>query len=168
MSVLTTDILATIRKDLAKLEEEIARLDAQRANLVTTCNYLKGTAKYYAASVNLGSTRKLVDVMYRKMSEEGKPLHRTELFEFLQSEGIQVGGVRPINNMTAHMSLDDRFESVGDGRWGLVEWRQDENKEGNSRPGLNPLRDPSPEGEAARRGHHLEEARAHEALKRRM
>ena len=53
----------------------------------------------------------------------GYPLDRDSIFHALQTRGIEVGGKVPRQTLSAHMSNDPRIESLGEGQWGLVEWR---------------------------------------------
>ena len=62
--------------------------------------------------------------IYRSLKAVGKPLRREVVYEDVLDMGIQVTGKNPMSNLSAHMSLDARIESVGGGLWGLYEWRQ--------------------------------------------
>ena len=62
----------------------------------------------------------LRNAMAEILAAEG-PLHRREIYERLVRLGVQIGGQDPINNLSAHLSLDSRFENVGVGIWQLRE-----------------------------------------------
>lgn len=68
----------------------------------------------------------LAEVLYQKLKDLGQPIHRKQLHRYVTEDmGLFVRGDNPVNNLTAHMSNDARFESTkGDGMWGLTEWRQ--------------------------------------------
>ena len=68
----------------------------------------------------------LAEVLYQKLKDRGQPIHRKQLHRYATEDmGLFVRGDNPVNNLTAHMSNDARFESTkGDGMWGLTEWRQ--------------------------------------------
>ncbi len=74
----------------------------------------------------------LVEVLYQKLKDHGQPIHRKQLHRYaIEDMGLFVRGDNPVNNLTAHMSNDARFESTkGDGMWGLTEWRQGDTPKG--------------------------------------
>ena len=61
------------------------------------------------------------DISYNALQEHGKPIHYTELMKLIQ-ESVTIGGKDPRSNMTAHLSNDKRFKSLGNGVWTLNEW----------------------------------------------
>ncbi len=69
---------------------------------------------------------------YQKLKDHGQPIHRKQLHRYaIEDMGLFVRGDNPVNNLTAHMSNDARFESTkGDGMWGLTEWRQGDTPKG--------------------------------------
>ena len=107
---------------------ELVRLREQKEELDVKVASLEGTLVHFASlpieEVHKTDGRKVKDTLHKRLTEEGQPMHRTILYEFLKSEGIFVGGDNPVNNMTSHMSHDIRFESEGEGNWGLAEWRR--------------------------------------------
>ena len=62
------------------------------------------------------------DAIHAILLAEGKSLHRNEIYRQLVAQGITIAGQKPISNVGAHLSLDPRFKSVGEGRWGLAVW----------------------------------------------
>ena len=62
----------------------------------------------------------LDDAIFAVLSAE-RPLHRSDIHDRVVEMGVKVRGLNPVNNVTAHMSLDPRFHSVGGGMWDLVD-----------------------------------------------
>ena len=71
-------------------------------------------------AVPSSSSESLRDVIHEILSDE-HPLHRREVHARLAERGVRVAGQDPVNNVGAHLSLDDRFMSLGGGLWDLVE-----------------------------------------------
>ena len=116
------------REVVEYLTEEVARLRQQRQNLQDIETKIQATILHLAAHPRTNgsgpaTSKNLAEVAYQRLSREGRPMHRKLLYDYLIGAGVSVGGQNPVGNMTAHMSQDARFESVGDGSWGLVEWR---------------------------------------------
>ena len=96
-------------------------------------------------------SRILRNALYQRLQFEEKPIHRNDLYQHLVNLGIHVNGDNPVNNMTAHMSNDARFESVGEGMWGLYEWTHiemptymlDDDRLGANHPEKAPVRNRS-------------------------
>ena len=65
-----------------------------------------------------GSDNDLRSSIAEILATEG-PLHRIEIHDRLVERGVQIGGQRPVNNVSAHLSNDSRFENVGRGVWQL-------------------------------------------------
>lgn len=51
----------------------------------------------------------------RLIEEAGRPLKTAELFEGVAGSGVDVGGLNPANNLSAHLSHSDRVHSTPDG-----------------------------------------------------
>ena len=62
----------------------------------------------------------LDDAIFAVLSAE-RPMHRSDIHDRVVEMGVKVRGLNPVNNVTAHMSLDPRFHSVGGGMWDLVD-----------------------------------------------
>ena len=77
-----------------------------------------------------------VDVAYRILTESGKdnPLYFKDLIleildkknKSVQNEAVAVSEVYTMINM------DSRFQHLGEGKWGLVEWNPPDSKRGRS------------------------------------
>ena len=70
-----------------------------------------------------GADSSLRDAIADILSVDGT-LHRRDIYERLVNRGVQIGGQNPISNVSAHLSIDSRFENVGRGLWQLA--KQDE------------------------------------------
>ena len=70
-----------------------------------------------------GADNSLRDAIADILSVDGT-LHRRDIYERLVNRGVQIGGQNPISNVSAHLSIDSRFENVGRGLWQLA--KQDE------------------------------------------
>lgn len=135
---MVVDILSA---EMAGLQDQKSRLDAEMDNLRSQVADLekkiehfsqvlvhfgeKGDAEGVTPTPTNGRTQtdpKLTDHLYQMLKDVGHPMHRRNLYKNLQALGIHVAGDHPVNNMTAHMSQDGRFESKGAGEWGLAEW----------------------------------------------
>ncbi len=62
----------------------------------------------------------LHDAIFAVLSAE-RPLHRRAIYDRVRDMGVTVRGENPVNNVSAHMSLDPRFQSVGGGLWDLTQ-----------------------------------------------
>ena len=114
---------STTVKDIST---ELERLQEEKEKLDKRVEELKGTLLHFQelmeSELPSSSPQTIKDAVRARLAQEGKPMHRKDLYDHLQQLGIRVNGQNPVGNMTAHMSQDDRFESVGDGRWGLRQW----------------------------------------------
>ena len=73
----------------------------------------------------------LKDAIYQILAIDG-PLHRKVIYERLMQNGVRVGGQKPLDNVGARMSQDDRFMRLGGGLWGLVEQSDGNTETGTS------------------------------------
>ena len=68
------------------------------------------------------NVRGLSNALYQRLAKAEQPMHLRTLYDFLANSGFQVVGDNPLNNIWDHMSNDPRFESLGEGTWGLWKW----------------------------------------------
>ena len=61
---------------------------------------------------------------YDLLKGVGHPLLYTQVHDILDAMGVEIGGQSPPQNVIAHMSGDSRFETKGNGLWGLSEWSE--------------------------------------------
>ena len=138
-----------LRRALRRLEDERRRIDEQHRAILETLRYFDqlrdvgdpdsgrvGTAsgsghlenrlavdpsETVHSEIKEASTGDgLRDAIYGILSAE-HPLHRRTIHDRLLEKGVRIGGRDPVNNVGAHLSLDDRFMSLGMGLWDLVE-----------------------------------------------
>ena len=98
-------------------------------HLYASANQLRVSALDFSESSGSGqsttSTPQLSDAIYCILRSGGS-LHRGTIYERLVEMGFQIGGQHPINNMSARLSLDTRFKSLGGGVWTLAESADEE------------------------------------------
>ena len=132
-----------LRAALKSVEEERRQLDELYQALITTLSYFEGLDRTEgqpgdvvsspARSLrgilqgirtrgegrrqrNAGDIR---DAMEEALKNEG-PLHRRELYERLVERGWSLGAEDPLGYVSSRLSTDPRFESLGNGMWGLA------------------------------------------------
>ena len=131
--------ISDLRAAISRLKAEKRSIDEQLQALTTTLLYFEGAnqggrpaSPTSPVPTNVrsegsgrpqyrGTAKNIRNVMAEILVAEGGPLHRREIYDRLVSKGVQIGGQRPINTMSAHLSLDTRFEGVGKGKWQLSE-----------------------------------------------
>lgn len=68
----------------------------------------------------------------------GGPRHYTDIYRQLLDRGFDVTGKDPKKNVGTHLSNDDRFASLVEGRWALKSWH-DAQSQSSSRPTAEPV-----------------------------
>ena len=121
MGVSTKEVVAFLSEELEKLHKQEQELHALQESLKATMLHIADNPRGNGAGPL--TSKNLTEVAYHRLREVGEPVHRKALYDYLITQGLTIGGQNPVGNMTAHMSQDARFESVGDGHWGLVEWK---------------------------------------------
>ncbi len=134
--------ISDLRAAISRLEAEKRSIDEQLQALTTTLLYFErvkqgggppsptspvpthSRSERSGRSQYQGADKSPRNVIAEILTAEG-PLHRREIYDRLVRMGVQIGGQRPINNVSAHLSLDARFESVGNGKWRLSEPREE-------------------------------------------
>ena len=78
-----------------------------------------------------------VDLAYKILTESGKdnPIHYKDLIlDILNRKQKEVQNeAAAISEVYTMINMDSRFQYVGDGKWGLVEWNPPELKRGRGR-----------------------------------
>ena len=132
-----------LREALRHVEEERRQLDELYQALVTTLSYFERSEqtegqlgdgssspaqsfrgilqgiRSRGAGIRQRNAGDIRGAMEDVLKSEG-PLHRQDLYKRLVERGWSIGGEDPVNNMSARLSMDGRFESLGNGMWGLV------------------------------------------------
>src|ERR1700722_17373996 len=116
---MANSIVKNLRLELERIESELARLSAE-------ADHFRSVIAHYEAQ---GETTEAVqpakllrNEIYAVLDTEGQSLPYREIYRRLLDKGITIHGQDPVKNVGAHMSSDDRFESVGGGYWGLAKW----------------------------------------------
>ena len=110
-----------IDDEIRGMDERKAELLRQRGALVTTLQFFGGNdADLPATSSSDGGSGSMNDAIFAVLSAE-RPLHRRVIHDRVVEMGVTVRGRDPVSNVTAHMSLDPRFHSIGGGMWDFVD-----------------------------------------------
>ena len=117
----STSTIADLKAALRDIDEKERLLDEQRRAISMTLSYFEGSGADLPQPVGSeGSSANLRDAIHEILSED-RPLHRRDIHDRLVERGVRIAGRDPVNNVDAHLSLDERFESLGDGQWTLAE-----------------------------------------------
>ena len=110
-----------IDEEIRGIDERKAELLRQRGALVTTLRFFGGDdADLSPPAPSDGKSGGLNDAIFAVLSAE-RPLHRRDIHDRVVEMGVNVRGRDPVSNVTAHMSHDPRFHSVGGGMWDFVD-----------------------------------------------
>ena len=119
-----------IDDEIRGMDERKAELLRQRGALVTTLQFFGGgdAGPPPPIAIAVGSpppynpyrSGSMNDAIFAVLSAE-RPLHRRVIHDRVVEMGVRVRGRDPVSNVTAHMSADPRFHSVGGGMWDLVD-----------------------------------------------
>ena len=120
-------VIRELMRRLDELEAEFAPVKARYDDLTERITYYRGAINDFAEYGNFEggqqlTTKDLRDQMVKVLEDAGIPLHYKFIYERLNQAGIKVPGEDPVRNTGAHLSGDDRFESLRQGIWGLSAW----------------------------------------------
>ena len=65
-------------------------------------------------------TATMNEAIQKILSDEGGRLHRKEILRRITLMGIHVGGAKPLNTLSSHLSAGKQFKPVGGGYWELI------------------------------------------------
>jgi hypothetical protein len=104
-------------KDIQALERIIRRMktEGMRSSASISADKSVGLGRQEAAS-----SVTMKDAAERFLRGKTAPLQTKDVLDALNSEGIHVPGDNPQNNLSAHMSRDPRFLSLGRDGWVLA------------------------------------------------
>lgn len=108
-----------MRERLAQLESEYTRIGALVEHyrlVIADLEVIEDDDTAYSHSSNMR------DSMEQILRSEARPLHYREIYNRLVASGVRVNGEDPVRNTGAHLSSDDRFQSLGSGMWGMTGW----------------------------------------------
>ena len=118
-----------LKQALARIEKERDRLSELADQFRAVINYLDEELDSEPPPLTLG--QEMDNMMEKIFAAHGRPMHPKIICEILVQKGINVPGENPVNNTRSHLSLDDRFDPVGNGLWGLKEWSEAESPPSN-------------------------------------
>ena len=106
-----------VRRRVVQLEEAYERLSRE----IEAARVFLSTVE--RDSLDIGNSHKrrthtqIATDVIASILADGKSKHRSEILELLTDRGVHIGGSKPVNSVSALMSPDDRFSSIGGGRW---------------------------------------------------
>ena len=113
--------ISDLKDAIRRLEVRKREIDRQYDALVATLGYFENpeAPETLPEQDATHPETSMGDAMEHILGSES-PLHRREIYNRLLDMGVPVRGQRPIDNVSAHLSHDARFETLGDGRWALA------------------------------------------------
>lgn len=122
--------------DTKRLKQTLARIEREQDRLRELAGQFRGVINYLDEELDsepppLTPGQEMDNMMEKVFAAHGRPMHPKIICEILVQKGINVQGENPVNNTRSHLSLDDRFEPVGNGLWGLKEWIEAESPPSN-------------------------------------
>lgn len=116
--------------DTKRLKQVLARIERERDRLSELADQFRGAIAYLdeesdSELLPLTPGKEMDNAMQQILAARGQPMHPKIICDLLGEKGINVPGENPVNNTRSHLSLDDRFEPVGNGLWGLKAWQGD-------------------------------------------
>lgn len=130
-SIVTSELAAQIERLTAEidgLEKQKQLAIEQRSAVEVTLALFQNPKDLVPVSTQTAehtqpsnSAHPLRDAIYDILLTANDPLHRRDIHDMLVKNRIVIGGKDPLNNVGAHLSLDPRFESNGNGMWQLTE-----------------------------------------------
>ena len=122
------NIIDTLRTTLAEKETVLETLAKEVEAFRSVISYYE---THPQQDMMPYATRVLVvDAAFDILENQGGFLHyRDQLYPAIVERGINVAGQDPARNLAAYLSGDKarRFESQGEGRWGLKAWKRSHN-----------------------------------------
>ncbi len=115
--------ISDLQAAIGRLEAEKLRIDEQHSALVMSLRYFENLERITEPPrerTKRSTDRHMRDVMADILAAQG-PLHRRDVYDRLVERGVHIGGLDPVNNVGAHLSIDPRFTNVGGGMWDLAE-----------------------------------------------
>ena len=113
--------------DTKKLKQTLVRIERERDRLHELSDHFRHVIEYLeeesdSEALPLTPGKEMDNAMERIFESDHTYMHPKIMLDKLTEIGIKVPGENPTNNTRSHLSLDDRFEPVGNGLWGLSKW----------------------------------------------
>jgi hypothetical protein len=110
--------------DTKKLKQALVRIERERDRLHELSDHFRHVIEYLeeesdSEALPLTPGKEMDNAMERIFESDHTYMHPKIMLDKLTEIGIKVPGENPTNNTRSHLSLDDRFEPVGNGLWGL-------------------------------------------------
>ena len=112
---------------LARIDEEIADLEGERATLIEQRKHLQGivspSAKTNGTRVGEADVQLTRDAVVELIRESNKPMHyRKDIYPCLVQAGHEIGGKDPANTLLSRIINDERLCRIAPGVYMLAEW----------------------------------------------
>ena len=102
-------VLRNIQQDVASFERVIAYYEQHLDEL----------------EVKIATPDEVKNKVEEILADQMALLHyKTQLFPMLGALGVEIAGQDQPRNLGAYLSADKRFNSFGDGLWGLSKWKE--------------------------------------------
>ncbi len=128
------EIQAMMNK-LEEIEDRISPilLEKKQLHLQLDClqNYLKtfepeaSKATPHPGIFGTNNVKKTaVDMIEQALLKIGRPVHYTQIHKYLRDQlGYDILGKNPLANLGAKLSTSPKFKKIGNGEWGLTQWK---------------------------------------------
>lgn len=105
-------------RELAEMKDTVARM----RNLIDSLQrgVDEADVPLETLSARLPPTKSVRNAIADILRDAGAPLHYRIIAEQLQQRGIKFGSRDPLGNVRSHLSHDERFVTLGQGRWDLA------------------------------------------------
>ena len=119
-------VINSLKAEIQQLEEKKRTIDNNIQALLTTLRYFEGedvspqSQPAPPPQKNKSAPTIIIrNTIYEILNTQG-PLHRSDIYQYLVQRGVHISGKYPVDNVGVHLSSDSRFESLGNGIWGVA------------------------------------------------
>jgi hypothetical protein len=117
-----------LRERLADIQQKITKVSAylEMAKLYGDGGVIESVTSARASRAQpMGVSYRAVAMCVTAIREARKPLHTRELLEILRQQGLEIGGVNPIANLSGFLSRSSELRNSRTHGWSLKEWPGD-------------------------------------------
>ncbi len=136
-------VLRRAQQDVARLEAEIRKLQAERDRIAAFIELLPrylDAPKSQAISQGRRLKKEIIgDAVYDLLRERGCPTPLREIFERLTKIGVRIGKAHTRQQLSARLNRDGRFRWIPDRGWWFVDIPLPENTPGLVVTTVNPM-----------------------------